>query len=240
VVVVAVVGVVGGGRGVMSNCSTCGVSAVVVEEEIEIQSWDTPGTAQSDEKVLLVGEFNDTIATEDGLMSQRRVRVSDSAGSFGSVKSAEDVRNGHEAMRVEGDDVVVVIVVPDGIWGGSGDKRGIEQPSRLERHELGGGVDVDEGVWDEVGDWVGDCFIEELGVDVGLVVKVAVLLDELPDELVMDVVNIIDAIGDGVVDEVSDIPWVAISEKVGDCDAVGDGVGKMHEVIKIAPSNPLR
>ena len=37
VVVVGVV-VVGGGRGVMSNCSDCGVSDVAEEDGIEIQS----------------------------------------------------------------------------------------------------------------------------------------------------------------------------------------------------------
>ena len=62
-----------GGRGVTSNCSDCRDGDVVEEEEIDMQTCDRPGEEQSDAKVLLVGEFNDTIAAEDGTMSQRRV-----------------------------------------------------------------------------------------------------------------------------------------------------------------------
>ena len=102
----------GGGSGVMSNCSDC-VAGGAEEEEIDMQSCDRPGEEQSDEKVLLVGEFNDTIAAEDGMISQRRVSDSDSDGSVGSVKRAEDVRNGHDAMRVKGNSGMRE--TPDGI-----------------------------------------------------------------------------------------------------------------------------
>ena len=100
-----------GGSGVMSNCSDCGVGGAE-EEKNEMQSCDRPGEEQIDEKVLLVGEFNDTIAAEDGTMSQRRVSDSDSDGSAGSVKIAEEVRKGKDAMRVGG--VGMMRVAPDG------------------------------------------------------------------------------------------------------------------------------
>jgi hypothetical protein len=102
----------GGSRGVMSSCSDC-VAGGAEDEEIDMQTCDRPGEEQSDAKVLLLGEFNDTIAAEDGMMSQRRVNDSDSDGSVGSVKRAEEVRKGKDAMRVE-EDSGVVRETPDG------------------------------------------------------------------------------------------------------------------------------
>ena len=99
--------------------------------------------------MLLIG-CNDTIAAVDGEMSHRRVRVSDSDGSVGSEKSAEEERKGPDAISSVGE--VSEIVVPEGTVGDSGVKRGNAQPSLRERQELGGGVDVDEGVCDEDGD----------------------------------------------------------------------------------------
>jgi hypothetical protein len=57
-------------------------------------------------------EFIDTIAEDEEVISQRRVSVSDSDGSVGSVISADEVRKGHDAMRAEED--VVVRMAPDG------------------------------------------------------------------------------------------------------------------------------
>ena len=72
-----------------------------------------PVVEEQSEKVLPVGEFtNDTIAADCGKISQRRVRDSDNVGSVGREKSAEEVRNGHDAMRMGGDGMVSV--VPEG------------------------------------------------------------------------------------------------------------------------------
>ena len=46
------------------------------------------------ERILPDGEINDTIATDDKVISQRRVRVSDCDGSVGSAICAEEVRKG--------------------------------------------------------------------------------------------------------------------------------------------------
>ena len=100
----------------------------------------------------------------EGVTSQRRVSDSASAGSVGSEKSAVEERNGHDAMSVGRDDVVSV--VPEGTLGVDGVKRGRAQPSTRERQELGGGVEVDEGVFDEVGETVGKEEYDEVAVGV--------------------------------------------------------------------------
>jgi hypothetical protein len=66
----------------------------------------------------------------------------------------------------------------------------------------------------------------------------AIFNDWKPNERIIVLATSKDGVAVGVID--IDEVIEGVIEGVGDCDAVGDGVGKMHEVIKTAPSNPLR
>ncbi len=63
---------------------------------------------------LFSGGLNDTIAAVEGVISHRRVSISDSDGSLGSEMSADEVRKGHEAISKGGRGDVVVKVAPEG------------------------------------------------------------------------------------------------------------------------------
>ena len=90
----------------MRNCSDCGEKELEEEEKVR-QSCDRVGV-QKVENVLI--EFSDTIAAVDGVMSHCRVSVSTSDGRVGTVKRAEALRNGHDAISV-----VLSMTIPDGI-----------------------------------------------------------------------------------------------------------------------------